>query len=656
MAVVVEQYYFAPGTLIPLTVYTVSGATLYDSTGTTAQGSTFTSAPNGSATVYLPAGSYTVSAPAAVQAAVPTPANAVATITVPQQSGAYVSYVTGLVTDGTTDNWATIQALLNAGKSVIMPSVGEVAISQPLVLSVVGTGLIWLNPGPLFNAGTAITAYTGGGQLVPTLAWANSGVGALLDVEAADCFRVGGLIHASTVANYAQYINAVDFREVAATSCGGAVGSVLATANSARFHSVASHWNNIENNTTGTGSGVGYAMAGAGNDYKIQGMTRRGGAMIVGGGDWAIDGGHHTSATTAFTNPFPASGTANTTVAAGSNGAQPSTWTTGAPGTLNTSALTVGGATGWVAGTNATGTLAVATSTGLAYCTYTGTTATSFTGCVFVAGATGTLTTGAAVSPAYANTNTVMQSTGTIWTGGIIDTCPLGGAMVTIDEGAVSHTVNSWNGCKFLGAVSQTGGVTCYVFTHLGTNETGIQVNGAMVDGNGAGQGFTALINNVNVQDVWGGNTTITATGWSNGAGANGTPTSANLWTSAGSPPPPLGSGQISYEGKIIGQAWTVPVTANAGTVPVAAQTANFTNSSAAAMAITMATTGAADGQVIVVKVYDFSAVSQTIGWTNTENSTVSAPTASNGSTTLPKTVTFMFNGATSKWRCIASV
>jgi hypothetical protein len=39
----------------------------------------------------------------------------------------------------------------------------------------------------------------------------------------------------------------------------------------------------------------------------------------------------------------------------------------------------------------------------------------------------------------------------------------------------------------------------------------------------------------------------------------------------------------------------------------------------------------------------------------NTENSTVTAPTTSNGSTTLPLTVGFMFNGSTSKWRAVAS-
>lgn len=98
-----------------------------------------------------------------------------------------------------------------------------------------------------------------------------------------------------------------------------------------------------------------------------------------------------------------------------------------------------------------------------------------------------------------------------------------------------------------------------------------------------------------------------------------------------------------------------VTVTSNAGTVPITFRLNTFTNSSAATMAITLATSSAVDGQMSIVRIYDFSGVAQTIGWTNTENSTVSVPLTSNGSTTLPLTVGFMFNGATSKWRCIAS-
>ena len=92
----------------------------------------------------------------------------------------------------------------------------------------------------------------------------------------------------------------------------------------------------------------------------------------------------------------------------------------------------------------------------------------------------------------------------------------------------------------------------------------------------------------------------------------------------------------------------------NAGTCSVAFQINTFTNSSAATMAITIATASAVDGQPMIVRIYDFSAVAETIGWTNTENSTVSVPTTSNGSTTLPLTVGFVYNSATSKWRCVA--
>ena len=98
-----------------------------------------------------------------------------------------------------------------------------------------------------------------------------------------------------------------------------------------------------------------------------------------------------------------------------------------------------------------------------------------------------------------------------------------------------------------------------------------------------------------------------------------------------------------------------VTVTTNAGTVPITYRLNTFTNSSAAAMTITMATSGAVDGQMSIVRVYDFSAVAETITWVNTENSSTTAPVTSNGSTTSPLTVGFMYNAATSKWRCVAS-
>jgi hypothetical protein len=97
-----------------------------------------------------------------------------------------------------------------------------------------------------------------------------------------------------------------------------------------------------------------------------------------------------------------------------------------------------------------------------------------------------------------------------------------------------------------------------------------------------------------------------------------------------------------------------ITVTTNAGTADINHGLQTFTNSSAAAMTITLTTTSAVDGQMKLIRIYDFSAVAEGITWVNTENSTVTAPATSNGSTSLPLTVGFIYNGSTSKWRCIA--
>jgi len=100
-----------------------------------------------------------------------------------------------------------------------------------------------------------------------------------------------------------------------------------------------------------------------------------------------------------------------------------------------------------------------------------------------------------------------------------------------------------------------------------------------------------------------------------------------------------------------------VSVSSNAGTCSQSYELNTFTNSSAATMTITLAvsTPTPKDGQKMIVRIYDFSAAAQTISWVNTENSTATVPTTSNGSTTLPLTVGFMYNAQTSKWRCVAS-
>lgn len=103
---------------------------------------------------------------------------------------------------------------------------------------------------------------------------------------------------------------------------------------------------------------------------------------------------------------------------------------------------------------------------------------------------------------------------------------------------------------------------------------------------------------------------------------------------------------------------WTnnaIAASSNAATVPITHRLHTVTNDSAAALTITMTTTNAVDGQLSMVRVLDATAASQALTWVNTENSGISVPSATNGSTTLPLTVGFQYNGGTSKWRCLAS-
>lgn len=97
-----------------------------------------------------------------------------------------------------------------------------------------------------------------------------------------------------------------------------------------------------------------------------------------------------------------------------------------------------------------------------------------------------------------------------------------------------------------------------------------------------------------------------------------------------------------------------ITASGNAATVPITSRISTVTNNSAATLTITMTTTSAVDGQLVMVRILDATAVAQTISWVNTENSTILAPTTSNGSTTLPLTVGFQYNANTSKFRCIA--
>lgn len=106
---------------------------------------------------------------------------------------------------------------------------------------------------------------------------------------------------------------------------------------------------------------------------------------------------------------------------------------------------------------------------------------------------------------------------------------------------------------------------------------------------------------------------------------------------------------------QIVTTSNAITASGNAATVPITSRISTVTNNSAATLTITITTASAVDGQMIAVRILDFSAVAQTITWVNTENSTVGVPATSNGSTTLPLTVGFQFNSGTSKWRCIGT-
>lgn len=156
-----------------------------------------------------------------------------------------------------------------------------------------------------------------------------------------------------------------------------------------------------------------------------------------------------------------------------------------------------------------------------------------------------------------------------------------------------------------------------YIINNQSTGNVTVQSSGAntiVILGSGMSAMFTALV---------------------------ATPTTAANWT----------YGLEEY----IGLNNAITASANAATIVLAYKTNTVTNNSAATLTITIPTAGAVDGETRIVRVLDFSAVAQTITWVNTENSTITAPTTSNGSTTLPITVGFQYNNGTSKWRCIAS-
>lgn len=148
-------------------------------------------------------------------------------------------------------------------------------------------------------------------------------------------------------------------------------------------------------------------------------------------------------------------------------------------------------------------------------------------------------------------------------------------------------------------------------------------------------------------------------------APALGTPASGVMTNVTGLPAAAVLAGTFGTGAYTMDTRLTVPqilnadnaiaASSNAATVTRANRNNVVTNSSAAILTVTLSTSGATAGDMILVQILDFSAAAQTITWVNTENSTATAPVLSNGSTTLPITAGFKWNAQTSKWRCIAA-
>jgi hypothetical protein len=97
-----------------------------------------------------------------------------------------------------------------------------------------------------------------------------------------------------------------------------------------------------------------------------------------------------------------------------------------------------------------------------------------------------------------------------------------------------------------------------------------------------------------------------------------------------------------------------VATSGGAVTIPITYPMVKVTNYStpASTVTFTMTTSGAVDGQTVIVRFYDSTAASKTLAWVNTEVGAATPPTASKGSTTIPTTIGFIFNGVTSLWSC----
>lgn len=277
-----------------------------------------------------------------------------------------------------------------------------------------------------------------------------------------------------------------------------------------------------------------------------------------------------------------------------------------------------------------------------------------FTGTVtmptpFTLGATSVTTTGTQLNYLNAATGT----TGTTSTNLVFSTSP---TLVTPVLGAATATsINGLTITSSTGTFTLTNAKTLAVTNSLtlsGTDSTTMTfpTTSATIARTDSAQTFTG-IQSMTSPDV----TTSITTPSTTFSLVNATATTVNFAGAATTMAIGASTALITVGGNIIHSNNAIAASGNAATVPITHRVNTVTNNSAATLTITMTTTSAVDGQLSMVRILDATAAAQTITWVNTENSTVSAPTTSNGSTTLPLTVGFQYNSATSKWRCIAS-
>ena len=219
---------------------------------------------------------------------------------------------------------------------------------------------------------------------------------------------------------------------------------------------------------------------------------------------------------------------------------------------------------------------------------------------------------------------------------------------LTLDETQAATFANTVNATTFVGALTGTasGNITSSVTALSSLVTVGTITSGGLGTGATIG-GVTMALGSDAVGDIY-------AATASNVLSRVAAVAVGQVLISKGVTTLPAWSASATLA-NLINTSNAITATANAATVPVTSRLSTVTNNSAATLTITITTASAVDGQLLMVRILDATGVAQTVAWVNTENSTVTAPTTSNGSTTLPLTVGFQYNNATSKWRCIAS-